>query len=40
MSGVLTKMNENLSTDFTDLHRFFFFSAFSASLWFVILVGV
>ncbi len=39
MSGVLTKMNENLSTDFTDLHRFFF-SAFSASLRFVILVGV
>jgi hypothetical protein len=24
MSGALTKMNENLSTDDTDLHRFFF----------------
>jgi len=34
MSGALTKMNENLSTDFTDLHRFFFSSAFSAVRYF------
>jgi len=34
-----TKRNEYLSTDDTDSHRYFF-SAFSASLRFVIFVGV